>query len=186
MRSSSSGRPAIPSSLTPPCVRRSSELDPGLALSSIATGDELVSDSLAAPRYLSVLIGMFALAALVLSVVGIYGVMAYFVQQHTRDIGIRLALGGEPSDVRRMVVLQGLRLVAAGVGVGVGAAFLTARFMTTLLFGVSPTDLRTMVERSPCARRDRGHRVPRAGAAGRRSSIRRRSCERAECFTIGK
>ena len=87
---------------------------------------------------------MFALAALVLSVVGIYGVMAYFVQQHTRDIGIRLALGGEPSDVRRMVVLQGLRLVVVGVGLGVGAAFLTARFLTTVLFGVSATDLRTM------------------------------------------
>ena len=103
-----------------------------------------MSDSLAAPRYFSVLVGMFALTALVLSVVGIYGVMAYFVQQHTREIGIRLALGGEPSDVRRMVVLQGLRLVGSGVALGVGAAFLTARLLTTLLFGVSPTDLRTM------------------------------------------
>jgi len=120
------------------------ELDPGLALSSISTGEHLVSDSLARPRYLSVLVGMFALAALVLSVVGIYGVMAYFVQQHTRDIGIRLALGGEPSDVRRMVVMEGLRLVVAGVGLGVGAAFLTARSLTAVLFGVSPTDLRTM------------------------------------------
>ncbi len=135
---------ASPSLLTPAVRQAVHELDPGLALSSIATGDDLVSTSLTAPRYLSVLVGMFALAALVLSVVGIYGVMAYFVQQHTRDIGIRLALGGEPSDVRRMVILRGLRLVAAGVAVGVGAAFLTARFLTTLLFGVSPTDLRTM------------------------------------------
>ena len=103
-----------------------------------------MSASLAQPRYLSVLVGMFALSALVLSVVGIYGVMAYFVQQHTRDIGIRLALGGEPSDVRRMVVLQGLRLVVVGVGLGVGAAFVTARFLTTVLFEVSATDLRTM------------------------------------------
>ena len=75
---------------------------------------------------------------------GIYGVMAHFVQQHTRDIGIRLALGGEPSHVRRMVVLQGLRLVVAGVGVGVGIALVTARFLTTVLFGVSPTDVRAM------------------------------------------
>ncbi len=96
-----------------PDLRRAiHELDPGLALTNVATGDELVAESLAAPRYLSVLVGMFALAALVLSIVGIYGVMAHFVQQHTRDIGIRLALGGEPSAVRRMVVLQGLRLVA--------------------------------------------------------------------------
>jgi len=88
---------------------------------------------------------MFGLTALALSVVGIYGVMAYFVQQHTRDIGIRLALGGEPSVMRRMVVVQGLQLVAAGVTLGAAAALLTARLMTTLLFGVTPTDLRTMV-----------------------------------------
>jgi predicted permease len=135
---------ADPASLTAALRQAVHELDPGLALTSIATGDDLVSESLTAPRYLSVLVGMFAAAALLLSVVGIYGVMAHFVQQHTRDIGIRLALGGEPSDVRRMVVLQGLRLVVVGVGVGVGAAFVTARFLTTVLFGVSPTDLRTM------------------------------------------
>ena len=120
------------------------ELDPSLALSNVATGDDLVAGSLTAPRYLSVLVGMFALAALVLSVVGVYGVMAYFVEQHTRDIGIRLALGGEPSDVRRMVVLQGLRLVAVGVALGVGASFLTARLLTTVLFDVSATDVPTM------------------------------------------
>jgi putative ABC transport system permease protein len=133
-----------PASLTAGVRQGVRELDPSLALSNIATGDDLVSDSLAAPRYLSVLVGMFAVAALVLSVVGVYGVMAYFVEQHTRDIGIRLALGGEPSDVRRMVVLQGLRLVVVGVALGVCASFLTARFLTTVLFGVSATDLRAM------------------------------------------
>jgi putative ABC transport system permease protein len=133
-----------PASLTAALRHAVHELDPSLPLTSIATGDDLVSDSLATPRYLSVLVGMFALAALVLSVVGIYGVMAHFVQQHTRDIGIRLALGGEPSDVRRMVVLQGLRLVVVGVGLGVGAAFLTARLLTTVLFDGSATDVRAM------------------------------------------
>jgi putative ABC transport system permease protein len=121
------------------------ELDPGLALSSVATGDELVSEALATPRYLSVLTGMLAVTALVLSVVGIYGVMAYFVQQHTRDIGIRLALGGDPASVRRMVVLHGLRLVAVGVTAGIGVSLVANRLMATLLFGVSPTDLRTIV-----------------------------------------
>jgi putative ABC transport system permease protein len=120
------------------------ELDPGLALTAVATGGDLVSNSLTAPRYLSVLVGMFAAAALLLSMVGIYGVMAHFVQQHTRDIGIRLALGGEPSDVRRMVVLQGLRLVAVGVLAGTGVALVAARFLTTVLFDVSSTDLRTL------------------------------------------
>ena len=120
------------------------ELDPGLALTSVATGDDLVSTSLSAPRYLSVLVGMFALSALLLSVVGIYGVMTHFVQQHTRDIGIRLALGGEPWNVRRMIVLQGLRLVVVGVAVGVVVALAGSRLLTTVVYGVSPTDLRTM------------------------------------------
>jgi putative ABC transport system permease protein len=133
-----------PSLLTTALREAVRELDPSLALSNVATGDDLVAGSLAAPRYLSVLVGMFALAALVLSVVGVYGVMAYFVEQHTRDIGIRLALGGEPSDVRRMVVLQGLRLVAVGVALGVGASFLTARLLSTVLFDVSATDVPTM------------------------------------------
>ncbi|MEO6212612.1 MAG: ABC transporter permease [Vicinamibacterales bacterium] len=134
-----------PSTLTAELRRAVHDIDPGLALAHTATGVDLVSQSLTTPRYLSVIVGMFALAALVLSVVGIYGVMAYFVQQNTRNIGIRLALGGTPSVVRRMVVLEGLRLVAAGVVVGVPAAFLLARFLRTMLFGVSATDLPTML-----------------------------------------
>ena len=86
-----SGEPALLMTALRSAVR---EVDPGLALANVATGNELVSESLATPRYLSVLVGMFATAAMVLSIVGVYGVMAYFVQQHTRDIGIRLALGG--------------------------------------------------------------------------------------------
>jgi putative ABC transport system permease protein len=133
-----------PASVTPALRQAVRELDPGLALTEVATGETLVSDSLSAPRYLSVLVAMFAITALVLSLVGIYGVMAHFVQQHTRDIGIRLALGGEPWRVRRMVILEGLRVVAVGVALGVGTAFLTARLLTTLLFGVRPTDPATM------------------------------------------
>ena len=71
--------------------------------------------------------------------------MAYFVQQHARDIGIRLALGGDPFHVRRMVVLHGLQFVAIGVAAGIGAALLASRLLTTLLFGVTPTDLRAIV-----------------------------------------
>lgn len=121
------------------------ELDPGLALSRVATGDELMTDALSTPRYLTTLLGVFAAAALMLSVVGIYGVMAHFVQQHTRDIGIRLALGGDPGRERRLVIFQGLRLVAIGVVVGMGVALATGHLMTTLLFGVSPLDLRTLL-----------------------------------------
>ncbi len=135
---------ADPSSLTRALESAVKEIDPGLPLTNIATGEQLVANSLVTPRYLSLLLGMFALTALVLSVVGIYGVMAHFVQQHTRDIGIRLALGGDPSSMRRFVIAQGLRLVVAGVVVGVGASFLTTRLMTAELFGVSPTDPRML------------------------------------------
>ena len=121
------------------------ELDPALAVADVATGDELMADALATPRYLTVLIGLFAGTALVLSLVGIYGVMAYFVQQHTREIGIRLAIGGEPAQVRRLVVVNGLRLVVAGVVVGIGTALLAGRLMSTVLFGVSATDPRVLV-----------------------------------------
>jgi putative ABC transport system permease protein len=136
---------ADPVSLATSLRQAMRELDPNLAVTDISTGEELVSTSLVAPRYLSVLIGMFAAAALLLSVVGIYGVMAYFVQQHTRDIGIRLALGGEPSAMRRMVVRQGLGLVATGVVAGLVVAFFTARLLTSRLFGVSPTDPLTLI-----------------------------------------
>ncbi len=136
---------AAPVSLVPSLREAVRALDPGLALSNVATGDELMSEALATPRYLTVLIGVFACTALVLSVVGIYGVMAYFVQQHAREIGIRLALGGDPARVRRMVVFQGLRLTVAGVAVGIAASFVASRVVATLLFGIDPTDLRMIV-----------------------------------------
>jgi putative ABC transport system permease protein len=83
---------------------------------------------------------MFAIAALLLSIVGVYGVMTHFVQQHTREIGIRLALGGEPSAMRRMIVGQGIRLALLGVAVGLGAALWGSRLLTGFLFGVRATD----------------------------------------------
>ena len=116
------------------------ELDPSLALAGTWTGEQLIASSLSAPRSLTLLVGVFALAALILAVVGIYGVMAYFVQQHTRDIGIRLALGGDPSAVRMMVVMQGLRFVGAGVFVGLGVAMATSRLVESVLFEVAPRD----------------------------------------------
>ena len=120
------------------------ELDPSLPLTRVATGPELMADELSTPKYLSVLTTMFAITALVLSIVGIYGVMTHFVQQHTRDIGIRVALGGEPAQVRRMIVMRGLKLVLAGVAVGIGAAFAAGRYLSSLAFGVSATDPRVI------------------------------------------
>jgi predicted permease len=120
-------------------------LDPNLAVSRVATIDDLVTSSTEVPRYLTVLLGAFGLAALILSVVGVYGVMAHFVARHTRDIGIRMALGGEPSRIRRMVVLSGLRVVLAGVAVGIVGAGLLTHLMTSVLFGIAPTDPATFI-----------------------------------------
>jgi putative ABC transport system permease protein len=119
------------------------QLDPSLPLAQVATIDEVISDSLQAPRYLAFLSAAFAAAALVLSVVGIYGLMSHYVQQHAKDIGIRIALGGGPTRVLGVVVGQGLKLAAIGVSIGIiGALFLT-RFMTGLLFGIRATDIVT-------------------------------------------
>ncbi|MCZ6857394.1 MAG: ABC transporter permease [Gemmatimonadetes bacterium] len=119
------------------------ELDPTLPLADVATIDELFGDSLDTSRYLTILVGAFAVVALLLSIIGIYGVMSYFVQQHTKDIGIRIALGGGRSNVIRMILGQGMRLVGVGVVVGiVGAIFLT-RYMSSVLFEVGTTDALT-------------------------------------------
>ncbi len=86
-----------------------------------------------------------ALVALVLSVVGIYGVMAYFVHQHTKDIGIRIALGGTPSTIRNLVLTNGMKMVGVGMILGLVGAFALTRFMANLLFEVRTTDPVTFV-----------------------------------------
>jgi putative ABC transport system permease protein len=115
-------------------------LDPSAPLSNVATIDELVAQSLEQPQSLSLLVGGFALVALILSVVGIYGVMAYYVQQHTKDISIRLALGGSSSDVLWLIVGQGMQVVSSGVVVGLLVALVLTRLMSSLLFGVGAAD----------------------------------------------
>ena len=83
---------------------------------------------------------VFGACALLLAAIGIYGLMAYSVEQRTQEIGIRLALGAQTSQVRRMVVVQGMTLALVGLAIGLGAAFGIARLITTLLFGVSARD----------------------------------------------
>jgi putative ABC transport system permease protein len=124
-----------------PAVRRVvRELEPGAPLSNVATIDDLVSQSIEGPQSLSLLVGAFAMIALVLSVFGIYGVMAYYVQQHLKDISIRIALGGSSADVLRLVVGQGMKVVALGVVAGLLAALGLARLTASLLFGVGAAD----------------------------------------------
>jgi len=114
--------------------------DPGIPLYNVATMDELVDRALDRPRSLSALIGGLAASALVLSIIGIYGVMAYHVQQHTKEIGIRMALGGTRRDVLGLIVGQGMSIVAVGVAVGLAGALALARVAATLLFGVGAGD----------------------------------------------
>jgi putative ABC transport system permease protein len=91
------------------------------------------------------LLGLFATLALLLASVGIYGVRSYSVAQRTREIGIRIALGARRADVLQMTVKQGLRLVSAGMLLGLAAAFLLTRVLASLLFGISATDPVTFI-----------------------------------------
>jgi putative ABC transport system permease protein len=116
------------------------ELDPDLALSSIKTLDQVVSESVAQPRFYMVLLAVFAGVAVLLSAIGIYGVIAYLVGQRSREIGIRLALGASQATVIRMIARDGAIMTAAGIGVGLLGAFALTRSMTALLFDVKPSD----------------------------------------------
>jgi putative ABC transport system permease protein len=112
----------------------------GLPVSDVRTMNEVVSVSLSRQRFNMLLMTIFGGSALLLAAIGIYGLMAYSVQQRTQEIGIRLALGAETGAVRNMVVLQGMRLVLIGVAIGIGSAFGLTRFLAAFLFGVNVRD----------------------------------------------
>jgi predicted permease len=112
----------------------------GLPVSDIRTMDEVVSRSTSRDRFNMWLMTVFGASALLLAAIGIYGLMAYSVAQRTQEIGIRLALGAEASDVKNMVVMQGLKLTIAGIVIGLGCAFLLTRLLAALLFGVTARD----------------------------------------------
>jgi predicted permease len=112
----------------------------GLPVSDVRSMDQVVSQSTSREQFNTLLMSIFALSALALAAIGIYGVMAYAVQQRTREIGVRLALGAEPGAVRTMVVLQGMRLAILGVAIGIAAAFALSRYMSSMLFGVEARD----------------------------------------------
>jgi putative ABC transport system permease protein len=114
--------------------------DPSIPIYGVAPMEDLIANQTAQSRFTMWLTGVFAAAALMLAVVGIYGVMAYLVSQRTQEIGIRLALGASTSDILRLVVGNGARLVAGGVAVGVVASFVLQRLVSSLLFGVSAAD----------------------------------------------
>jgi ABC-type antimicrobial peptide transport system permease subunit len=102
--------------------------------------DDVVSQSTARSDFNMLLLTIFAGSALILAAIGVYGLMAYSVQQRTQEMSVRLALGADTSRVRNMVIRQGMGLVLIGVIIGVASAFALARVMTTFLFGVTPRD----------------------------------------------
>jgi predicted permease len=112
----------------------------GLPVSDIRTMDEVVSRSTSRDRFNMWLMTVFGASALLLAAIGIYGLMAYSVAQRTQEIGIRLALGAEASNVKNMVVMQGLKLTITGIVIGLGCAFLLTRLLAALLFGVTARD----------------------------------------------
>jgi len=128
-----------PGTLIPAARRAVKALAPGVP-PSFSTFSKVFSDTLRARRFNLVLVGVFASTALLLAMAGIYGVMAYSVALRTREFGVRMALGAEVADVLRLVLRQGLVIVAVGVALGIAGSIALTRIMATLLFGVSATD----------------------------------------------
>jgi putative ABC transport system permease protein len=116
------------------------ELDPNQPLVKVRTMEENIGASVAQPRFRATLLGIFAGCALLLSVVGLYGVMSYSVSRRASEIGIRMALGAQRNDILRMVLGEGLRLALAGVAIGVAGAFALTRLLEAFLFATAPTD----------------------------------------------
>jgi predicted permease len=121
------------------------EVDKDQPVYQIQTIDELIRDSIGTRRFALAILIMFAVLALVLAVSGIYGVISYSVTQRTQEIGIRMALGARAADVLRLVLGQFMRLTLVGVGLGLVAAYALTRLMTSLLFGVTATDVTTFI-----------------------------------------
>jgi predicted permease len=129
-----------PSSVTSAIREQVFSIDKGLPLYNIATMDQLVSNSVAQPRLNLSLLVAFAVLALALAAIGVYGVMAYAVTQRTQEFGIRMALGASPADVLKQVFLEGGRLAALGLALGLITALALTRLMTSMLYGVKPSD----------------------------------------------
>jgi predicted permease len=119
-------------------------LDRTLPIDNVQTLDQVVASSVSSPRFLALLVGVFAAAALFLASVGTYGVLAFAVEQRSREIGIRMALGAQVGSVVAMVLWEGMQLVALGLVLGLGLAFACRSLLSSVLFGVSVADPLTL------------------------------------------
>ena len=129
-----------PSSVTSALRKELATIDPAIPLRSVHVFDEYLSRTLARPRFNALLLSMFAASALVLTAIGIYGVLAYSVAQRTNEIGIRIALGAAQSNIFKLVIGQAMTIVGVSVGIGLVGAFAATRLLNSLLFGISAWD----------------------------------------------
>jgi putative ABC transport system permease protein len=134
-----------PDSVASAVIARIHDLDANLPVAKVRTLEQIVSKSVLQPRFSAITIGLFATTALLLSAIGLYGVIAYSVTQRRREIGIRLALGAQRKQILGLVLMQGARVAAIGALIGLTAALAVNRMLRSLLFQVAPTDLPTYV-----------------------------------------
>src|SRR6516225_8987825 len=134
-----------PEAMTSALLHEVAVLDPEVPLFAVHTMEQALDRSLSTRRLTDLLLAGFALAAVLLATLGIYGVMSLNVNSRVNEFGIRLALGAQPDDVVRLVMRQGTRLALLGIGLGVAGALWLTRFLQSLLFGVKPTDPVTFV-----------------------------------------
>jgi putative ABC transport system permease protein len=137
---SAAGAQAAPSAVAAALRAAVRDADPTQPIARLRTVDDILAAGLAARRFNTLLVGIFALTALLLAAVGTYGVMSYAVTSRTREIGVRAALGASPSDLRRMVLGQGLSLSGVAIVLGLGGAWFATRGMASMLFEVRPND----------------------------------------------
>jgi putative ABC transport system permease protein len=134
-----------PGTLAAAVDREIRAVDPDLPLYGIATMEELLASHLSQRRFSTLVLSAFAAVALLLAAIGIFGVLAFLVQQRTSEIGIRVALGADRKDILRLVLGKGFGLILTGVAVGIAVSALATRLLSTLLFGVTPLDASAFV-----------------------------------------
>src|SRR5438105_13769875 len=128
------------SSLEPQIRREIQAIDANLPVFNVRTMNEVIDGSLASRRFSAELVGVFAVVALLLASVGIYGLLAYMVGQRSHEIGVRMALGAMPSTIGRMIVSHGAGLAGMGVGIGLILSGIMAPLISSVLYGVRPLD----------------------------------------------
>src|SRR5262249_48062517 len=134
-------RTSFPAASLEPQIRREIQaVDPDLPVFNVRTMNEVIDGSLASRRFSAELVGVFAVVALLLASVGIYGLLAYMVGQRSHEIGVRMAMGAMPSTIGKMIVSRGAALAGIGVGIGLIVSGIMAPLISSLLYGVRPLD----------------------------------------------